>query len=382
MAQYLKYQLTSAKNSYFLLMKILKFSKYNLKKVSFIILISLFCLSPRQLVGQLKKQFIVVLDAGHGGRDSGALRGSYYESKIALKVALQIGKLLKGNKDIKVVFTRTKDVFIELHRRAKIANKNGADLFVSIHCNATKSRRPYGSETFVLGLSGNKKNLEIAKRENAVILLEDNYKQNYDYDPNSPESVLGLSVLQEENLDASLLFAGFVENNFVKAKRHSRGVKQANFLVLRETVMPSVLIELGFISNKKEGKFLNGKTGQLKMATAVTKAIQKYIKQLKLNTVVETKTTTPSATKRNTYFKVQIGASKKKIPLKSYNFKGLKKVERIQQKGLYKYYYGGSSNYQSVKSALKIAKQKGYKDAFIVAFKNSKRISIKEALKK
>lgn len=327
-----------------------------------------------------QKQYTVVLDAGHGGKDSGALRGSYVESKIALKVALQVGKLLKNNENIKVVYTRTKNVFVELHKRAKIANKNDADLFISIHCNAVKSRTPYGAETFVLGLSGNKKNLEIARKENAVILLEDNYKENYDYDPNSPESVLNFSMLQEENLDASLLLAGFIQDNFVKIKRHNRGVKQANFLVLRETVMPSVLVELGFISNKKEGRFLNAKSGQVKLAKAIVKATQKYVNQLKLNTVKET--TNVLVPKEVINFKVQIAASKNKIALKPYNFKGLKGVERKKTGKLYKYYYGTSANYNKAKTSLKAVKLKGYTTAFLVAFKDNKKISIKEALKK
>ncbi|WP_299635353.1 N-acetylmuramoyl-L-alanine amidase [uncultured Tenacibaculum sp.] len=233
-----------------------------------------------------QKKYKVVLDAGHGGKDPGNLGNGYRESKIVLKVALLIGKELeKNNKDIEVVYTRNKDVFVELHNRAKIANEGKADLFVSVHCDSYRSPKAFGAGTFVLGLSGNKQNLEIAKRENAVILMEDNYEKNYDYDPNSPESVISLSMLQEENLDESLAFAELVQNNFSLAKRYDRSVKQNNFLVLRETVMPSVLIELGFLTNKAEGKFLNSSVGQLKMAKSIAKAIGKYINQQKLNTV-------------------------------------------------------------------------------------------------
>ncbi|WP_075342821.1 N-acetylmuramoyl-L-alanine amidase [Tenacibaculum agarivorans] len=264
-------------------MQFLKFRKYNIKTTTLIFLaFSVFSFSMLNA----QKKYTVVLDAGHGGKDPGNLGNGYKESKIALQVVLLIGKALKeNNKDIKVIYTRDKDIFVELHNRAKIANDSKADLFVSIHCDSYRSAKAFGAGTFVLGLSGNKQNLEIAKRENAVILMEDNYKQNYDYNPNSPESVISLSMLQEENLDASLAFAGLVQNNFSAVKRYDRSVKQNNFLVLRETVMPSVLIELGFLTNKAEGKFLHSKAGQLKMAKAISKAIEKYISRLKLNTV-------------------------------------------------------------------------------------------------
>lgn len=424
-------------------MKILKLSKYNKVKVGFYTVLFLsFLICAQTTTAQLKKQYVVVLDAGHGGRDGGASRGIYIEKKIALSSVLKIGKLLENQKHIKVVYTRKKDVFVELHKRAHIANSNDADLFISVHCNAVVSTKPHGAETFVLGLSGNKQNLEIAKKENAVILLEDNYKQNYDYDPNSPESVIGLSVLQEENLDASLSFADMVQTNFVALKRYDRSVKQANFLVLRQTVMPSVLVELGFISNSAEGKFLYSKTGRTKMAKAVADAIIKYIDRLRLNTVgnntVEVKSRVakeikpkekvakyqkPSTKKKTAtqkkvvkatkpqrvekkhkhiptkkliaqnksrivatessepyvVFKVQIGASKKYIPEKPYNFRGLKDVEMKIIDDYYKYYYGSSSDFITIKESLSDLRKKGFKDAFIVAFKNGVKISLKEA---
>ncbi|MBS9773538.1 MAG: N-acetylmuramoyl-L-alanine amidase [Tenacibaculum sp.] len=360
-------------------MKILKSYKYNLKEISLTILIVFLTLSPLLSVGQSSKKYVVVLDAGHGGKDSGACKKHYIEKKIALNLVLKVGKELKKNKDIKVVYTRTRDVFVELHKRAAIANKNNADLFVSIHCNANNSSRPHGAETYVLGLNGNNKNLEISKKENAVILLEDNYKQNYDYDPNSPESVIGLSVLQEENLDASLAFADLVQKNFASINRFDRRVKQANFLVLRETVMPSVLVELGFLSNSREGRFLNSNSGQQKMAKALTRAIVRYVERLKKNTVYDVVNTT---TNNNVNFKVQIASSRKKLLIKPYNFKGLTDVERVKvDKGYYKYYYGNTSDYKSIKEKLKKVRSVGYKDAFIVAFKDDERITVKEALK-
>ncbi|MDX6747787.1 N-acetylmuramoyl-L-alanine amidase [Polaribacter sp. PL03] len=324
---------------------------------------------------------MVVLDAGHGGKDPGNLGNGYKEKNIALKVALKVGEKLKQRKDVKILFTRNKDVFIDLWKRGDIANHAKADLFVSIHCDSHTSNA-YGAGTFVLGLRGNKKNLEIAKRENAAILLEDNYQDKYKgFDPNSAESVIGLSLLQEENLDKSLAIASLIQNNFTfKLKRNNRKVKQDNFQVLRETIMPSVLIELGFLTNKKEGRFLNSNSGQTKMANEIADAIYNYIKNLKLNTVIEDVTTINSASEIE--FKVQVASGKNRIATKSYNFKGLKNIERIQLGSFYKYYYGNTSSYSSAEKSMKIAKSKGYKTAFIIALKNGKKISIQDALKR
>ncbi|MGG6230636.1 N-acetylmuramoyl-L-alanine amidase family protein [Tenacibaculum sp. SDUM215027] len=385
-------------------MQFLNFRKYNISKLSLIIITSLTVLYGGILSVSAQKKYTVVLDAGHGGKDPGNLGNGFREKNIALKVALDVGKELLTSKDIQVVYTRKKDVFVELHNRAKIANDKKADLFVSIHCDAFRRSDPHGASTFVLGLSGNKENLEIAKKENSVILLEDNYKQNYDYDPNSPESVIGLSVLQEENLENSLGIAGIVQNNFVAIKRNNRKVKQANFLVLRETVMPSVLIELGFLTNKNEGKFLNSRKGQIRMAKSIAQAIRKYFERLKLNTISETltvnaplvekeiskpvvkkeitpktKTTSSKTVSTGVVFRVQIAASRKKLSTNS--FKGLENVESLFIDDYYKYYYGNSSSLSGIKKVLPEVRSKGYKDAWVVAFKNGKRISIKEALK-
>lgn len=394
-------------------MQFLNFRKYNISKLSLIILTSLTILYGGILSVSAQKKYTVVLDAGHGGKDPGNLGNGFREKNIALRVALDVGKELLTSKEIEVTYTRKKDVFVELHNRAKIANDKKADLFVSIHCDAFRRPDPHGASTFVLGLSGNKENLEIAKKENSVILLEDNYKQNYDYDPNSPESVIGLSVLQEENLENSLGIAGLVQNNFVAIKRNNRKVKQANFLVLRETVMPSVLIELGFLTNKNEGKFLNSRKGQIRMAKSIAQAIRKYFERLKLNTISETltvnaplvekevskpvvkkeqpkkvvkkettpkkKTTPPKSVSTDVVFRIQIAASRKKLSTSS--FKGLENVESLFIDNYYKYYYGNSPSLSGIKKVLPKVRSKGYKDAWVVAFKNGKRISIKEALK-
>ncbi|TMM31908.1 N-acetylmuramoyl-L-alanine amidase [Polaribacter aestuariivivens] len=353
----------------------------NKRKLLFFFSVFIFLLNPNCMFSQ--KKYTVVLDAGHGGKDPGNLGNGYKEKNIALKVALKVGENLKRYKDIKVLYTRKTDVKIELWKRGDIANNAKADLFVSIHCDSHTSNA-YGAGTFVLGLRGNKKNLEIAKRENAVILLEDNFKDRYKgFDPNSAESVIGLSLLQEENLDKSLALASIIQNNFaLKLKRNDRKVKQDNFQVLRETIMPSVLVELGFLTNKKEGRYLNSKKGQTQMAKAIADAIYNYINNLKLNTVIEEATTEDGVKASNEVeFKVQIASGKNNIATKPYNFKGLKDVERVKVGAFYKYYYGNSTSFNRVKASLKIAKSKGYKTAFIVAFKGGEKISVTEALK-
>jgi N-acetylmuramoyl-L-alanine amidase len=222
-------------------------------------------------------QFVVVLDAGHGGHDPGNLGNGYLEKNIALNIVLKVGKILETNPDIKVIYTRKDDSFIDLYVRGEIANKANADLFVSVHCDSHSSDAN-GAGTFVLGLHANKQNFEIAKKENSVIYLEDNYEDRYaDYDINSPESIIGLTIMQEEFLDQSIALAKLIQDNFSgNLKRNNRKVKQAGFIVLHQTFMPSVLIETGFLTNKSEGAFLNSKAGQTKMGTAIAEAILKY----------------------------------------------------------------------------------------------------------
>jgi N-acetylmuramoyl-L-alanine amidase len=374
-----------------------KFKTKLTKLVVFSILLTF--LFPSSYLFAQKKKYTVVLDAGHGGRDPGNIGNGYREKIIVLKVVKEIGKELKKTKNINVVYTRDKDVLIDLWKRGEIANKAKASLFVSVHCDAHNTNA-YGAGTFVLGLNGNRANLEIAKRENAVILKEDNYQNKYEgFDSNSAESMIGLSLLQEENLDKSLTIASLIQNNLAgKLKRKDRKVKQDNFQVLRETIMPSVLIELGFLTNKNEGRYLNSKKGQQELAKAISRAIKKYVDQLQLNTidvtnediavVDEVVDKTPEVVdkvlteeKDETFFKIQIASSKKKIKTKSYNFKGLRNVERVKVGRYYKYYYGITSDYSDVKDALKKAKKKGYKSAFIAAFVNGEKVSLKEALK-
>lgn len=334
-----------------------------------------------------QEKFTVVLDAGHGGKDPGKHVKKYNEKDIALNVVLLIGNKLKNNKDIKVVYTRDRDIFIGLKERGKIANDAEANLFVSVHCNAHHTQAN-GTETYVLGLHANKQNFEVAKQENEVIFLEDNYKEKYaGFDPNSPEAVIGLTLMQEEYLDESLLIASYVQNNFTKKlKRVDRGVKQAGFAVLHQTYMPSVLIETGFITNKQEGAFIGSKAGQEKISTAIYNAIMEYKKHLDDNIVIEEKPI-PEVEKpapriyKGVDFKVQISSSSRKLELKSYNFSGLKGVTRVKQGKHYKYYYGSTFDYDEVLKLQKKAKSVGFNTAFIVAYKNEKKVSVYEILK-
>lgn len=332
------------------------------------------------------KDFVVVLDAGHGGQDSGKYHKGIKESHIALAITLKVGEYLEKKPGIKVIYTRKKDEFVNLYERGAIANRADADLFVSIHCNAHTSQA-YGAETFVLGLHANKQNLEVAKKENEVIFLEENYEENYaGYDPNSPESFIGLTLMQEEYLDQSIMLASLIQNNFVnQLKRKDRSVKQAGFIVLHQSYMPSVLIETGFITNKKEGAYLNSKKGKSQMAKAISDAILTYKKSILLATqetqnpvitekeIDEAIATTEEKIYEGVIFKVQLAASNKELELQPYNFKGLRQLSRNKEGDLYKYYYGETSDYNKILLMKTFAREKGYASCYIVAFKDGKK---------
>jgi N-acetylmuramoyl-L-alanine amidase len=220
----------------------------------------------------------IVIDAGHGGKDPGCHGTKGIEAKITLSMALELGRIIKENMPgVKVYYTRMTDNFVELHDRAAIANRNNADLFISIHCNSGPST-VRGTETFVMGLHSSEDNLDVAKRENAVVLKEDNYKKNYDgFDPNSPQAHILFSLYQNAYIENSILFASKLENQFSKrVGRTSRGVKQAGFLVLWKTAMPSVLIEIGYLTNEVEEKYLNNKNNQVLMASGIYRAVKEY----------------------------------------------------------------------------------------------------------
>lgn len=339
------------------------------------------------------KKFKVVLDAGHGGKDHGKpSKAGAPEKDIALKIVLALGKELEKNKDIEVIYTRKTDIFIDLHERGRIANKAEADLFVSVHCNAHTSQA-FGAETYVLGLHRNATNLNVAKAENAVVFLEENYEETYaQYDLNSPESAIGLELMQEEFLDQSVFFASLIQDNFrEKLKRKDRSVKQAGFIVLHQTVMPSVLVETGFITNTKERKYLNSSKGQQEMAKSMASAVKAYKEKVfsyltndaiaDREEVIEIEDTQPDKIVDGVTFKVQLAASKRNLKTKPYNFKGLKEISKLKKGKVYKYYYGATSNYTEIKRKLEEAKRKGYTTAFIVSFrKNNIQVPLKQVL--
>ena len=361
---------------------------YILKPFS-ILFVLLMLFLPQQTVKAQVNDFTVVIDPGHGGKDSGTTGTKRYKDKnekdIVLAVALELEKLLKSKMpSTKVILTRDKDVFIELNKRGEIANKANADLFISIHANAA-SYKATGTETYVLGVHRNETNLAVAKRENDVILLEKDYEKHYSYDPHSPASIISLTLMQEDYLDQSIRMAKIVEKSFSEiGKRRTRGVKQAGFVVLHQTYMPSILIEIGFLSNKEEEDFLRKKSGQQKIASSILNGIKKYKQELDKNSVVETSVTENNVDSRifdGVIFKVQIASSSNKVTTKPYNFKGLKEVERVKVGKHYKYYLGKTANYTTIKKLQEKAVKKGYASAFIVAFRGSERISVAKLLK-
>lgn len=260
--------------------KVKNFQSYN-HTLTLILLVFALC-SFKPLNSYKVKINTVVIDAGHGGHDVGSTYGGAREKDVTLKIALKVGAELEQlMPNIKVIYTRDTDEFIELHERAGIANRKNADLFISIHCNANKKTEVFGTETFSMGLNKSEGNLNVAKLENSVILLEKDYQDQYEgFDPNSPEANIYFSFLQDAFMDQSLMLASKVETQFKTINRNSRGVKQAPFMVLWRSKMPSILIETGFISNKKERDYLISEDGQNELALAIAKSVEQYKKQV------------------------------------------------------------------------------------------------------
>lgn len=359
-------------------------------KWSVYLLLALFCLPA---IGAQTNGFTVVIDAGHGGKDPGARGTQINEKEINLQVALKLGSLIKQNHpEVNVVYTRKTDRFIELDERAEIANRNKADLFISIHVNSVKRGSSVrGAETYTLGLARTDENLEVAMRENSAILLEDNYEQKYEgFDPNSSESYIIFEFMQNKHMEQSINFASEVQKCFAEADRADRGVRQAGFLVLRKTSMPSVLIELGFISNAREERFMRSKAGQETLAQSISNAFDRYKaafdkKQLGVRQTVSTTSPSPKV-KENVepakeeepegkiVFKIQILTSDKRLAADSRYFKGYKNVEMFREKGLYKYTYGETTSFNEIMKLWRKTRR-DFKDAFIVSFKDGKRVN-------
>jgi len=341
----------------------------------------------------------VVLDAGHGGHDPGNRGTGRYkqqEKDIALDVVLKIGEYItQAYPDVEVVYTRDKDFFVPLHKRSEIANKAGADIFISVHCNAAPSSQAYGTETFVMGFKYEKTNLELTVRENKVVYLEDNYEENYEgLDPENPESNMIAALYQNAYQGQSIKLANLVENQFsTRVSRRSRGVKQAVLFVMNRTTMPSVLIELGFLTNSTEEDFLNSELGKVYMASAIFRAFKAYKTEMEeVDSTVRNIKNVPKKEEKeiqelnvekeaDIQFKIQLLSSSKKLNLQHADFKGLKEVEELQVDKLYKYTIGSYNSYNDAKKKLKDIKDNGFGSAFIVAVKDGKLMALKDAIK-
>lgn len=372
------------------------------------------------------KDFVVVIDAGHGGHDPGASGKITKEKHINLKVALKVGNLIKSNcQDVKVVYTRNKDVFIPLDRRAEIANNAKADLFISIHTNAlAKNRTMKGASTYTLGLAKSDANLEVAKRENAVILYESDYQTRYaGFNPNSAESYIIFEFMQDKYMEQSVHLASQMQKQFRQTcRRADRGVHQAGFLVLKASAMPSILIELGFISTPEEERFLYSEAGSSTMAQGIYRAFLNYKREQEIRLTgvsrtivpaepldIETAATTESPSdneqqsaeaaasgnrmpasnppagqqkkgRADITFKVQILTASRPLAKNDRRLKGLKGVEYYKEKGIYKYTCGASADYNQVLRTRRSLLPR-FKDAFIIAFRNGEKMNVQEAIK-
>lgn len=389
-------------------------------------------MAATMLVQAAERNFVVVIDAGHGGKDPGARGKIINEKSINLSVALKLGKLISSkHSDVKIVYTRSTDKFVELDERAEIANRNKADLFISIHTNSVaKGNQAKGTETYTLGLARTEENLAVAMRENSAILLEDDYQQKYEgFDPNSTESYIIFEFIQNKHMQQSVAFASEIQTRFASSRREDRGVRQAGFLVLRKTSMPSVLIEVGFISNRDEERYLASESGQQQLAKAISDAFDRYKKEYDARQAgslgkgrAEVRTTSMSAVtmsaedtnfgdnppagseedilrkkkarlaaqakaenvssenvsqeqvQTGTVYKIQILTSDKKLSSNSRLLKGYDPVECVKGKRIYKYFYGSTSSYKEIKQLWRKT-VKDFKDAYIVVFKDGKQVN-------
>ena len=367
------------------------------------------------------KMKTIVLDAGHGGHDTGCHGpSSSYEKDVTLSIILLLGKMIEQKyPDIKVLYSRKTDVFIPLQDRALLANNNDADLFLSVHCNANPNKSAYGTETYLMGLHVSQANLDVAKRENAVIKLEDNYQNTYDgFDPDSPEAMIALSLAQNANIEQSSFLASKVQEKLTnQLNRYNRGVKQAGFWVLYRTTCPSILIETGFLNNKTEEKYLISDNGQKELAGAIFEAFEDYkntvekgskltapvitntesaviniqdtettistkpiVKPVNNNPVI-IKNPEPAETQKGIIYKVQIKSTTKLLAKTDKAYQLYSNLKYDKEDGVYKYAYAPFDNFDLATKVLKKARTSGYADAFIVVFKDGKKLSPADAKK-
>ena len=343
---------------------------------------------------QSKGKFIVVIDAGHGGKDPGAVNGKYYEKTINLNVALELGHLIEEEcSNVQVIYTRKTDVFVELYKRADIANKAKANLFISIHTNSSSSKAAYGAETYLLGVEANRTsaNLNAALAENNAVIYEDDYETHYEgYDPKSPESMIIFEFLQNEYQSESQKMAIMVQDQMTGyGNRHDRGVHQAGYLVLWKNAMPSILIELGFISNNDECRYLYSTEGQHKLAESIKRAFVKYLNEYTQSAPQHDKSVTKPTTAKQTpaqpdavdaavsgkpaedqiVYRIQFMASTAQLKENDKRLAGLEKIWTYKEGSLIKYTCCGDTDLEKVKACLTQVKKK-YPDAFIVKFKD------------
>jgi N-acetylmuramoyl-L-alanine amidase len=348
---------------------------------------------------------VVVLDAGHGGKDPGALGKHSREKDIVLAIALKVGQYIEKNiPDVKVIYTRKKDEFIELHERANIANKNNADLFISIHANWWSNLRSTGTETYTMGTSLDERNLQVAMKENSVITMEEDYTTNYEgFDPNSAESYIIFNLMQKTFQQQSVDFAGMIQDQFrERAKRHDRGVKQERFLVLWRTTMPAVLIETGFISNTAEEAYLTSSQGQEYLASAIYRAFKEYKenieeksgyaniaaageimedipdREIRPKAILQKSTETMSHDDSTIYYMVQVLTTTISRPLDDQSFSNYGHVSEFKINNLYKYAVGRSTSYDQISGSLG-GVQEDFPGAFIIAVQAGRIISLEEA---
>ncbi len=383
------------------------------KRLLGIFLVSLLTLlnDPQLLAADdpVDKVDVVVLDAGHGGKDPGALGKNSREKDIVLAITLKVGKYIEENiPDVRVIYTRDKDEFIELHERANIANRNNADLFISIHANWWSNVNSIGAETYTMGTSDDSRNLQVAMKENSVITLEEDYTTNYEgFDPNSAESYIIFNLMQKTFLQQSVDFAGLVQDQFRnRANRKDRGVKQERFLVLWRTTMPSVLVETGFISNSKEESYLKSKQGQEYIASAIYRAFKEYKEDIEerstyTNNVPATvdkssrkvpdreirpkailqRSTEPIASgDSSVYYMVQVLTTTLTRPLDDQTFSNYGHVSEFKINNLYKYAVGKSTSYKQISESLNQVCE-DFPGAFIIAVQAGKIIPLEEARK-
>lgn len=355
-------------------------------KVNFKIILSFLLLLSINFIFSQKK-FTIVLDAGHGGNDHGANRtyediGRIAEKDITLAITLKVGAMLEKNKDFKIIYTRKIDEYPSLSDRTNLANRSKADLFISIHCNSSKKPTAYGTETFVQGPDQNDTNLEVAKRENDVIFLDEKDKQTFgSYDASSPESLIALKLQQSKYLESSLLLGGLVEDNFVnKDKRSSRGVFQKNLHVLRMNAMPSVLIETGFINHPEESHYLASDKGQTEIAESIYKAVIDYKKAVDrksgyAGSAKKPEPEKPAEVALKNDFRILLLSSPTKYNDGDPALKGLNYILPIKENGQYKYYYG-VTNLASVRDInIKTAKDAGFRNAYAVGFMPNQKLN-------